>query len=52
MPAVSKQQFKEMFVLYKEGKISKKQLDDYTKGVDFSKLPNKKQSVTYHRGQH
>lgn len=47
MPAKSKQQFKQMFVLYKEGKISKKELDDFTgrNNVDFSHLPNKTEPV-------
>lgn len=42
MPAVSKAQFKKMFALYEEGKITKKQLDDFTKGVDYKSLPKKK----------
>jgi len=42
MPAVSKAQFKKMFVLYKQHKITKKQLDEFTKGVNFKKLPKRK----------
>lgn len=49
MPAVSKDQFKKMQVLYHEGKISKKTLDEYTHGVDFSNLPDKKHNVHYKR---
>jgi len=39
MPASSKAQFRQMFVLYKRGKITKAQLDDFTKGVDYKHLP-------------
>jgi hypothetical protein len=42
MPAVSKAQFKKMFVLYKEKKITKKQLDDFTSKVNYKKLPARK----------
>ena len=41
MPSVSKKQFGMMGVLYKEGKISRKQLEDFNKGVHPSKLPNR-----------
>jgi len=41
MPATSKQQFKKMFVLHKQGKISKEELDKFTK-VDFDSLPRKR----------
>jgi hypothetical protein len=39
MPAKSKAQWREMFVLRKQGKITQKQLDDFTKGVDYKSLP-------------
>jgi len=42
MPAVSKSQFKKMVILHKEGKITKAQLNDFTKGVNFKKLPARK----------
>jgi len=42
MPAVSKAQFKKMFLLYHQGKITKKQLDEFTHGVNYGKLPAKK----------
>ena len=42
MPAVSKAQFKKMFQLYKENKITKEQLDKFVSNVDYSKLPKKK----------
>lgn len=42
MPAKSKAQFKKMFVLYQQGKITKKQLDDFTRGVNYKKLPARK----------
>ena len=42
MPAKSKAQFKKMFVLYKQGKITKKQLDEFTKGVGYKSLPKRK----------
>ena len=42
MPAVSKAQFREMFVLKKEGKITDKQLKDFTHGVDYKSLPTRK----------
>jgi hypothetical protein len=41
MPSVSKRQFGEMGILYKQGKITKKQLDDFNKGVHLDKLPNR-----------
>lgn len=41
MPAESKAQFREMYVLHKQGKITDKQLADYTKGVDYKSLPDK-----------
>jgi hypothetical protein len=42
MPAVSKKQFAKMFVLYRQKKITKAQLDNFTRGVDFHKLPVRK----------
>jgi hypothetical protein len=41
MPAKSKAQFREMFVLNKEGKITDAQLHDYIDNVNFAKLPEK-----------
>ena len=42
MPAKSKAQFGKMGALYREGKISKKTMEDFNKGVDYKKLPAKK----------
>lgn len=42
MPAKSKAQFRKIAMLYKQGKVSKKTLDDFDKGVSFKKLPAKK----------
>lgn len=39
MPAKSKAQFGKMGVLYRQGKITKAQLDDFNKGVDPDSLP-------------
>ena len=39
MPSRSQKQFGMMGVLYKEGKISRKQLEDFNKGVHPKKLP-------------
>lgn len=44
MPATSKAQFKKMFLLKKEGKITQKQLDDFTHGVNYKKLPKHKKA--------
>lgn len=41
MPAKSKRQFGMMGVLYKQGKISKKTLEDFNKGVHPKKLPTR-----------
>ena len=41
MPAKSKEQFKKMFVLEKEGKISSKTRHEFTDTVDFKKLPTR-----------
>jgi len=41
LPAVSKKQFGMMGVLYKQGKISRKTLEDYNKNVNYKKLPTK-----------
>lgn len=43
MPAKSKAQMRKMFVLFRQGKITKKQLDDFTgSGVNYKKLPARK----------
>jgi hypothetical protein len=39
MPSKSKAQFGEMGRLYSQGKITRKQLEDFNKGVDYKKLP-------------
>ena len=39
MPAKSKAQFKKMFVLEREGKISDAQRRDFTDTVDYADLP-------------
>lgn len=39
MPAKSKAQFGEMGMLYSQGKITRKQLEDFNKGVDYKELP-------------
>lgn len=44
MPARSKAQFKKMFILYKQGKITKEELNEFTHGVDYKKLPAKKRA--------
>jgi hypothetical protein len=41
MPSVSKKQFGKMGVLYDQGKIDKKTLDEFNKGVHPGKLPNR-----------
>jgi hypothetical protein len=41
MPAKSKKQFKMMGVLYQQGKISRTTLQDFNKGVNYKKLPNR-----------
>jgi hypothetical protein len=41
LPSVSKKQFGMMGVLYKEHKISRKQLEDFNKGVHPGKLPTR-----------
>jgi hypothetical protein len=40
-PAVSKAQFAKMFELYKDGKITKEQLDRFVGNVNYKKLPRK-----------
>jgi len=40
-PSVSKKQFGKMGILYKQGKITRKQLEDYNKGVNPKKLPTR-----------
>jgi hypothetical protein len=42
MPAKSKKQFKKMFVLEREGKISGETRKEFTEGVDYKRLPNRK----------
>lgn len=39
MPSKSKAQFGEMGVLYKQGKITRQQLEDFNKGVNYDELP-------------
>ncbi len=41
MPAKSRSQFREMFVLKKQGKITDSQLKDFTHNVDYKALPNR-----------
>lgn len=41
MPSKSKRQFGMMGILYKQGKISRKQLEDFNKGVHPGKLPTR-----------
>lgn len=41
-PVVSQAQAKKFFQLYKEKKISRKTLDEWTKGVDVKSLPKRK----------
>lgn len=41
MPAKSKQQFKKIAVLYKQGKISKQTFNDFDKGVNYKSLPKR-----------
>ena len=40
MPSKSKAQFGEMGMLYSQGKITRKQLEDFNKGVHPSELPD------------
>ena len=42
MPAKSKAQFKKMHLLYKQGKITKAELDDFVKKVNYKKLKKRK----------
>lgn len=39
MPSRSKAQFGKMGALFSEGRISRKTLEEFNKGVDVSKLP-------------
>lgn len=48
MPVVSKAQFRKFHQMYKDGEISKKTLDEWTKGVNFRKLPKKKKKGKKH----
>lgn len=41
MPAKSKAQFRKMYALYLAGEITKAQLDEWTKGVKYKKLPRR-----------
>jgi len=41
MPAKSRAQFRKLAVLYKQGKISKKTLNEFNKGVSPNSLPYK-----------
>lgn len=41
MPSKSQKQFGKMGALYREGKISRKTLQDFNKGVDPDKLPKR-----------
>jgi len=45
MPAKSKAQFKKMFVLYQQGKITKEELNEFTHGVKYKSLPKKKKRI-------
>jgi hypothetical protein len=45
MPAKSKKQYKKMFVLYKQGEITKAELDEFTKSVKYKKLPLRKRAT-------
>jgi hypothetical protein len=42
VPARSKAQFKKMFLLFKQGKITRSELNEFTNGVDYRKLPARK----------
>lgn len=44
MPSRSKKQFGMMGVLYRQGKISRKTLEDFNKGVNPKKLPTRVKS--------
>jgi len=41
MPSESKSQFRKMFVLRKQGKITEGQLKDFTHNVDYKDLPER-----------
>ena len=41
MPAKSKRQFGKIAILYKQGKITEKQRDDFLKGVKYKRLPTR-----------
>lgn len=41
LPAKSKQQWRKMQLLYRQGKISKAELDRFVKGVDYEALPER-----------
>jgi len=42
MPAKSRAQFRKMYQLYEDGEITKEELDKFTKGVDYKRLPKRK----------
>jgi 16S rRNA U516 pseudouridylate synthase RsuA-like enzyme len=42
MPVRSKAQWKKMYVLFQQGKITRSELDDFVNGVSYRKLPAKK----------
>ena len=42
MPAKSRAQFRKMYQLYEAGEITKAELDKFTKGVDYRRLPKRK----------
>ncbi len=45
MPSVSKAQFRKMRVLYKQGKITRQQLENFT-SVDYKQLPERVKAKT------
>ena len=49
MPAKSKAQFKYMFVLREQGKISESELKKFTHGVNYKSLPKTKKKRTKRR---
>jgi hypothetical protein len=53
MPAKSRAQFKKMFVLYNQGKITKKQLNDFTaeENVNYKRLPARKRKSVPKKGR-
>jgi hypothetical protein len=51
MPAKSKAQWKKMYVLFQQGKITRSELDDFVHGVSYRKLPAKKARKGSHKGK-